>query len=180
MKQISKDAVMRSIAEFRLPRYEEIHNVGLYLEQTTKYIAEYLAPLQDGAITGSMISNYVKKGLVANPVKKQYGREQIAYLIFIAVAKSVLSMEDIRLLFIFGLQNKAYTPQRAYDYFCEELHNVLQHVFGLKDMLDTIGATNTDEKQILRTTIVAVAHKVYLNKCFEQLHREESEQVQKG
>ena len=147
------------------------------MQQTTKdavvdSIAEYLAPLQDGVITGSMISNYVKKGLVANPVKKQYNREQIAYLIFIAVAKSVLSMEDIRMLI--HLQLNTYTPQRAYDYFCEELHNVLFYVFGLKESLDNVGGANTDEKQLLRTTIIAVAHKVYLNKCFAFLREEEN------
>lgn len=179
MQQTTKGAVVGSIAEFHLPRFEEIPNVGLYLEQTTKYIAEYLAPLQDGVITGSMISNYVKKGLVANPVKKQYNREQIAYLIFIAVAKSVLSMEDIRMLI--HLQINTYTPQRAYDYFCEELHNVLFHVFGLKETLDNVGGANTDEKQLLRTTIVAVAHKVYLNKCFAYLQAEEAAvQVEKN
>ena len=45
-----------------------------------------------------MISNYVKKKLVSNPVKKQYSREQIAYLLFIAVAKSALSMDEIKLV----------------------------------------------------------------------------------
>ena len=174
MNQNMKDEIMDSIRNFALPRYEEIPNVGLYLEQTSKYISEYLACLGDFALTGSMISNYVKKGLISNPVKKQYNREQIAYLIFIAVAKTVLSMEDIRLLFVYGLQNKAYTPQRAYDYFCEELHNVLAHVFGVKEQLDTIGETNTDEKQLLRTTIIAVAHKVYLNKSFAQLQAQEA------
>ncbi len=172
MKQATKEALNASIAEFHLPRYEEIPNVGLYLEQTTKYIAEYLAPLQDGAITPSMISNYVKKGLVANPVKKQYNREQIAYLIFIAVAKSVVSMEDIRLLI--HLQNRTYSPQRAYDYFCEELHNALSYVFGRKDDLENVGGNNTDEKLLLRTVIIAVAHKVYLNKCFAFIQAEEA------
>lgn len=64
----------------RLSRYQEIPTVGLYLEQTTKYISQYLDPLEENCITSSMIANYVKKGLIANPVKKQYGREQIAYL----------------------------------------------------------------------------------------------------
>ena len=79
------------------------------------------------------------------------------------------------------LQNSTYTPQRAYDYFCEELHNVLFHVFGLKETLDNVGGANTDEKQLLRTTIVAVAHKVYLNKCFAYLQAEEAAvQVEKN
>ena len=111
------------IRDLRLPRYEQIPNVGLYLEQAAKYISEYLAPLGDMALTGSMISNYVKKGLLASPVKKQYSREQICYLFFIAVAKTVMSMEDIRLMI--RLQKEQYTPQKAYDYFCTELENAL-------------------------------------------------------
>ena len=97
MKQETKLAIAASVRDFCLPRYNEIPNVGLYLEQTTKYICEYLAPLGEFSLTSSMISNYVKKGLIANPVKKQYSREQIAYLFFIAVAKmsadSTLSSE---------------------------------------------------------------------------------------
>ena len=72
MTNETKQRLAEGIRGFRMPRYEEIPNVGLYLEQTTKYISEYLAPLQENAITSSMISNYVKKGLVANRVKKQY------------------------------------------------------------------------------------------------------------
>ena len=45
--------------DFHLPRYQEIPDVGLYLEQTAKYIDSYLSPLEDISITGSMISNYV-------------------------------------------------------------------------------------------------------------------------
>jgi len=159
--------------DFSLPRFEEIPDVGLYLEQTAKYISEYVAVLGDYTLTGSMISNYVKKGLVANPMKKQYDRNQIAYLMFIAVAKSVLSMEDIRLLF--QLQRDTYEPQKAYDYFRLELDNVLHHVFGLKPDLDTVGKDKTDAKKMLRTTIIAVAHKVYLEKYFAAYHQEQNQ-----
>ena len=79
MKQEMKEQIAQSVADFRLPRYHEIPNVGLYLEQATKYVCEYLAPLGEYTLTPSMISNYVKKGLIANPVKKQYGRDHIAY-----------------------------------------------------------------------------------------------------
>ena len=152
---------------FRLPKYHEIPNVGLYLEQVTKYICEYLAPLQEGAITGSMVSNYVKKGLVDNPVKKQYGREQIAYLFFIAVAKNVLSLDELN-LFI-ARQKQTYPPKKAYDYFCEELENILGFVFGLKAAADVVGVENSQEKEMLRNTIVAAVHKFYLQKYFADL-----------
>ena len=178
MTENRRDRVAEAIRGFKLPRYDEIPNVGLYLEQTAKYISEYLDCLGDFTLTRSMISNYVKKDLVANPVKKQYDREQIAYLIFIAVAKTVLSMEDIRLLV--GEQKKTYSPKRAYDYFCNELENVLFYVFGLKENLDTVGVDDTQEKDMLRSTIITVAYRVYLDKYFEVLHSEEVEQEKKS
>lgn len=173
MKNETKQRIAEGIRDFRLPRYHEIPNMGLYLEQTTKYISEYLAPLQENAITSSMISNYVKKGLVANPVKKLYGRDQIAYLMFIALAKNVLSLDNLS-LFI-RLQQKTYTAERAYNYLCDELENILQYVFGLKETIDHVGIDSTDEKFMLRGTIVTVAHKIYLDKCFEAMAGENAE-----
>lgn len=167
MRKEVKEEIVASIQDFRLPRYQEIPDVGLYLEQVAIYISERLAPLENITLTGSMISNYVKKGLLKSPVKKQYDRDQVAYLFFIAIAKSVISMEDIRLLF--ELQKKAYEPQRAYDYFCMEFENILQHVFGIKEQLDVIGVDDTDEKEMLRNTIITVAHKVYLDKYFTRI-----------
>ena len=170
MKQNSKEEIKNLIKDFSLPRYSDIPNVGLYLEQVVKYISEYLSPLGSFSLTGSMVSNYVKKGLVENPVKKQYDRKQIASLIFIAVAKNVLSMDDFLLLF--KMQEKTYEPKRAYDYFCNELENVLGYVFGLKG-IETIGSDSNDTKTMLRNTIIAVAYKVYLDKYLAVLHSEE-------
>ena len=173
MRQETKRQIAKSVETFRLPRYQEIPNVGLYLEQATKYICEYLAPLGEYSLTSSMISNYVKKGLIANPVKKQYGREQIAYLFFIAVAKSVLSLDA--LTGFIKVQQRTYTLQRAYDYFCDEFENLLQFTFELKDTVEMSGEDNTDEKRLLFTCLVAVVQKVYLEKCLEAIAREETE-----
>ena len=173
MKPEIKQQLADSVREFRLPRYVEIPNVGLYLEQATKYVCEYLAPLGEFSLTPSMISNYVKKGLIANPVKKQYGREQIAYLFFIAVAKSVLSLDA--LTGFIRLQQQTYTLPRAYDYFCEEFENLLQFTFEVKDTIEMSGEDSTDEKRLLFTCIVAVVQKVYLEKCLEAIAEEERE-----
>lgn len=159
-----KQRLCDDVRNFRLPRYREIPTVGLYLEQTAKYISEYLAPIQDGCLTNSMVSNYVKKHLIASPERKQYSREQIAYLIFIAVIKSVISLDDLG-PFI-GLQQQTYPTERAYDYFCDEFENILLFVFGVKQECGPTGADATDEKQLLRSAIIAVTHKIYLEKCF--------------
>ena len=173
MKNETKMKIAEGIRQFRLPRYHEIPNVGLYLEQTSKYISEVLAPLQEVTITSSMISNYVKKGMISNPVKKQYDREQIAHLIFIALAKSVLSLDNLA-LFI-RLQERTYTAEKAYNYLCLEFENMLQYVFGLKEEPDSVGMDTTDEKFMLRGTIITIAHKIYLDKCFDAIAAEENE-----
>ena len=173
MDQGIKDQLSTSIVGLRLPRYQEIPNVGLYLEQTVKYINECLSPLTEEAITSSMVSNYVKRDLVANPQKKQYSREQVAYLIFIAVVKNVLTMDEIRL--IISLQKRTYTAQRAYDYFCSELENVLAYTLGQKEELDTIGQDNTDEKIMLRNVIITASLRIYLGRLFGVIQQQEKE-----
>ena len=172
MKLETKQQISRSIADFRLPRYNEIPNVGLYLEQATKYVCEYLEPLGEYTLTPSMISNYVKKGLIANPVKKQYGRDHIAYLFFIAMAKSVLSLDA--LTGFIKLQQKTYTLPKAYDYFAEQFESLLRFTFEVDDTIEMAGEDTTDEKRLLFTCIVAAVQKVYLEKCLEAIARDEN------
>lgn len=172
MDQEIKDQLSMSVAGIRLPRFHEIPNVGLYLEQTVKYINECLSPLTQEAITSSMVSNYVKRDLVANPHKKQYSREQVAYLIFIAVVKTVLSMDEIRL--IISLQKRTYTAQVSYDYFCTELENVLAYTLGQREELEPIGQDSSDEKIMLRNVIITAALKIYLGKLFAAMQQQES------
>ena len=165
------------IEQFRIPRYREIPDVGLYLDQTVKYVNRYLAPLGCMEITSSMVSNYVKKGYISNPVKKQYDADQIAYLFFISVAKSVLSMENIARLF--DMQKKMYTSEIAYDFFCEELENLLQFTFGLKEQIDPVGTPEdqSETKNMLRSTIIAVTHIIYLSSRFETMKASEPEEA---
>lgn len=173
MNQQLMEQARQSIEGFRFPRYREIPTVGLYLEQTTKYIGDCLAPLSDDVITSSMISNYVKRGLVSNPVKKQYNRDQIAYLIFAMCAKKVLSMDNIKLMM--NIQKRTYTAEKAYNYFCNEFENILEYVFGIKEMPDIVGVENTSEKIMLRNAIITAAHKIYLDKLFAALQESDPE-----
>ena len=168
-----KRRMAESIRGLRLPRYAEIPTVGLYLEQTIKYINSYLAPLGCLELTGSMVSNYVKKGLIPAPVKKQYFPEQISYLFFVALAKNLTSMENIDLLI--SVQRATYTLPVAYDYMCGELENMLFYFFGLKDSPEELGETDSDEKNLLRGLIMSAANVIYLNNYIEYLRRQGEE-----
>ena len=173
MDKEMKRRMAESIRGLRLPRYAEIPTVGLYLEQTIKYINSYLAPLGCLELTGSMVSNYVKKGLIPAPVKKQYFPEQIGYLFFVALAKNLTSMENIDLLI--SVQRATYTLPVAYDYMCGELENMLFYFFGLKDRPEELGETESDEKNLLRGLIMSAANVIYLNNYIEYLRKQSRE-----
>ena len=173
MDKEMKRRMAGSIRGFRLPRYAEIPTVGLYLEQTIKYINSYLAPLGCLELTGSLVSNYGKTGLIPAPVKKQYFPEQIGYLFFVALAKNLTSMENIDLLI--SVQRATYTLPVAYDYMCGELENMLFYFFGLKDRPEELGETESDEKNLLRGLIMSAANVIYLNNYIEYLRKQGKE-----
>ena len=172
MKQKTKQKIADSLSSFRLPRYHEIPDTGLYLEQTARYVSEYLSPLEEGCLTPSMVSNYVKKGLIGNTVKKQYHREQIAYLFFIALTKNVLSLDG--LINFIAVQKRTYPLQIAYDYFCQQFESILLFTAEARDTLDIVGEDTTDEKRLLFSCIVAVTQKIYLERCLEAISQEET------
>ena len=164
--------MIAQISEFRMPRYREIPDVGLYLDQTVKYMNRYLAPLGCMEITTSMVSNYVKKGVISHPVKKKYTRDQLACLIYIIVSKNVLSMENIDSLF--KMQRAHYTSAQAYDTFCDELENYLPYVFGLTKSFSELEPDVDDARKLLRSTIISAVNKIYLDCVFTDLRQEQA------
>lgn len=152
------------IENFKMPRYNEIPNVGLYLEQVVKYVNECLEPL-DISITPSMLSNYVKKGYIDHPVKKQYYADQIAYTLFIIIAKQTLSMENVSTLFDFQKAN--YPIDIAYNFFCDELESMLHYIFELEDESPVVQKQEPFGRKTLRSVIIAISHIIYLNYCFK-------------
>ena len=175
MDQRITDAISCSMCGFRLPRYQEIPDVGLYLEQTTKYVNQCIRPLGFEDVTSSMIRNYVKQGLITNPIQKQYSANQIAHLIALVLLKQVTHLDYVSNLFRLLNAHEKYTDQVAYDYFCEELENILYFRFGLKGSIEEVGVTSSLEKEMLRSAVTAVSHIVYLNRCFQVLSDQKSE-----
>lgn len=162
--------IAQYVTDYRLPRYHEIPDLGLHLEQVTRYVNRYVA----SPVTGSMVSNYVKQKIIPGPIKKSYSRDTVAYLIFVAYVKNVMTMEDIRLMM--GVQKSSYSIEVAYNYFCDEFENLLQYVCGLKDAPDFIGRTQTAPKELLRTALLSITYKVYLDQYLRLLRLEESAQ----
>ena len=83
---------------FSYPKWEEIPNIDLYLDQVLLYVNQVCSTVsveKEKGLTASMVNNYVKHGYLAKPDKKKYQRQQIARLIAITTLKSVFSIQEI-------------------------------------------------------------------------------------
>ena len=83
---------------FSYPKWQEIPNIDLYLDQVLLYVNQVCEPISsesDKGLTASMVNNYVKHGYLTKPEKKKYQRQQIARLIAITTLKSVFSIPEI-------------------------------------------------------------------------------------
>lgn len=172
MKLESNRRVAACAAGFALPRYAELPTVGLYLDQSVQFVNGCFRTFQGVELTASMVSNYVKKGIISHPIKKKYTRDQLACLIYIVVSKNVLSMENIDSLF--KMQQAHYTSAQAYDTFCDELENYLPYVFGLTKSFFELEPDVDDARKLLRSTIISAVNKIYLDCVFTDLRQEQA------
>lgn len=106
------------VAQLRLPRWNELPDLELYMDQVLSLIERYLEgyPGRKG-LTAAMVNNYVKLGVMPPPVKKRYTRLHLAYLLAICVLKASLPIDSIK-----RMVSEAVRPGgegEVYDSFCE-------------------------------------------------------------
>ena len=114
-------------ADVHLPRFAELPDLGLYLDQVQYILEDALQPLTGdpaGSITGTMITNYVKQKVIAPTSRKKYSREQLAQLLVIFLLKRVLTAAELALILRELLQTGDLPG--AYDAFCREAERHLQ------------------------------------------------------
>ena len=90
---------IKEILDFHLPRFDELPNIDLYMDQVLSIIENSLnifsSENEENIITKSMINNYVKQNVIEKPFKKRYKRFHVSYLIIISTLKRVLSISEI-------------------------------------------------------------------------------------
>lgn len=126
------------IKNFRLPEWDEIPEIGLYMEQVLSLLKQYLDYLppelkEEQFITASTINNYVRTKVMPEPIKKRYYRTHIAYLIIILTLKQNLSIAMIKQLLPTGMsQEELKATYTAYvhrhrttaAYFVEQIRTI--------------------------------------------------------
>lgn len=116
------------LLSFVIPRWEELPDIELYMDQVITFIEKYLSIFINSEnkkiITSSMINNYVKLELIPKPVKKRYNKTHLAYLFAISILKNVFTIQEVKdgILFQANLNGE----KKAYNNFCEEQENALK------------------------------------------------------
>lgn len=155
-----------SISEFKLPRWEQIPSLGLYMDQVVTVIEKVLTPVLgfngEAFITSSMINNYVKLGMVRKPDKKKYSREHIACVLIITILKQSLAISDIRL----GMDAvlKRINSENAYNSFCDYVEYAIKTVATSVISSDT--SAEIDFKFVIGDAMITMAACSFATKIF--------------
>lgn len=92
-------AVCAQLQAQRLPRWREMPDLELYMDQVLGLVGRYLGTypgFDEKGLTAAMVNNYVKLGALPPPQKKRYGRSHLARLLMICLLKPSLPIAAIR------------------------------------------------------------------------------------
>lgn len=167
MNSFSASPHAQNIATLHLPRYDEIPRIDLYMDQLISYLEETLSPLYapgEKIITRSMVSNYVKQGILSAAAGKKYTRAHIAYLIVICTLKQTFSISEIDCLI--RAQIASFDTHVAYNYYCDAFETALRALFSSDpaNPPGLVGAGNVGdfERDIVMACTAAVAYTLHI------------------
>ncbi|GEP24642.1 MAG: DUF1836 domain-containing protein [Lentilactobacillus diolivorans] len=122
----SEEKLQQKLSKISLPKYQDLPNLDLYMDQVIDEINQYLIPITKTAITKSMINSYVKKGIVDRPTKKRYSRVQLAKLLVVSILKPILSLDAITQALRIAM--KLDSVDNAYDQFVTLFNTELKQI----------------------------------------------------
>lgn len=169
-----------SLEKVHIPRWNELPNVELYLDQIVTFINSSLSeflPLNTNSdksnkdenqiLTKTMINNYVKNNLIEAPIKKKYSKIQCAKIFAICILKQVYSMNDIYNLISLAL--KHYQVDYAYDKFCNLFEQALKCAFNKEDFIDH-DDSKENNKYLLKSVLLSCSYKIYVKNIVNNMN----------
>lgn len=162
---------MDNIEEFfkqnTIPKWNELPNLDLYLDQVVSFVNSALAPFSlnrmdadsdSSILSKTMINNYVKNNIIEAPIKKKYSRGQVAKIIVICILKQVYSINEIKTLIKFSTDN--YELEQAYNSFCILLEEALSITFSRSKSTRNRDDDN-DNRYLLKSVLLSYCYKLY-------------------
>lgn len=157
----------KEIANFHIPRWEELPNLDLYVDQVICFLddalSNYASKEKEGhVITKSMINNYVKHTVIKPAINKKYNKEHIATLFVICILKPLYSINDIATMI--KSATKTIPMQIIYNNFCNELEDAISAIFAGKEYIPE--EQTTFDKYVLKRLVYSFANKLYTDKIY--------------
>lgn len=163
--------------DIHMPRWNELPNVDLYLDQVVTFINSSLnsfilsnvsnsSKTENQVLTKTMINNYVKNKLIEPPKKKKYSKVQLAKLFVICILKQVYIMNDIKDLINIALQHSDI--KIAYNSFCDQFEEALLCTYKRKDYIDNYSKDDTN-KYLLKSVLLSCCYTIYTQNFLLQL-----------
>ncbi len=149
------------IKEYSLPRWNQLPDFELYMDQVISLITKYLDVFNSDPLTPSMINNYVKLNVLPAPTKKRYNKDHIARLIVICLMKNQLPIPIIA-NFI-AREIDAVSMEAFFDAFVEI------YECEVKTAVDRIEGETTVLDGALSLAITASANLITASQVFKQL-----------
>lgn len=116
----------------QLPRWEDLPDFELYLEQVLTLLEKWLGDSflcdDNKLMTKTMINNYVKQQVVKAPVNKKYDKLSVASLFAVSILKTVYTMNDITKLIHLALE--VNESDKSYNRFCDAIEIAVKKTFS--------------------------------------------------
>lgn len=151
-----------SLLEYHFPRWDDLPDFDLYMDQVVFYVDQQLRPLyfnNEKIITSSMVNNYVKNSIVKAPEKKRYSRKHIAYLIIICLFKKTFSLTEITKFIDIQVSMKQSNLMEAYNSFAEIFDRALKEKITTHYLVQE--ERDTPHKLLMDSVIQTLVCKIY-------------------
>jgi len=116
--QDALESFLFALESSKPPQWDALPDIGLYMDQVINYLERQIGslfpPNKEGAITSSMINNYVKAHIIPRAQSKKYSQEHIALLLAAFVLKKALTTQDMSVLLTKGTDSAIDDPYRSF------------------------------------------------------------------
>lgn len=149
------------IIGYHCPRWIELPNIDLYMDQVLIFIEKNTSVFADSgnckSLTKTMINNYVKQNKIKPPLNKRYNKTHLAYFMVVSILKRFMNLSELSDGII--TVRRKYTPEMAYNLFCDGFEASLKRVFLGENI--PINENPSDELILVKTITAAYANMLY-------------------
>lgn len=168
---------IETLENFRLPRYGDLPELELYMDQVISTVEKYLSALKVGdksILTPSMVNNYVKNGVIPPPEKKRYTRDHLAQIIIICTLKQTVELSDVATILKKGAER--FGMEKSFDAYVELYEKNIKSLASAARAADDGGlGIDTEYSTIIDDAVLSGASRIIVEHALSSVRPEDGE-----